>query len=337
MSFLIGKMLFCLLATLFLGLLLGWLVSRVFANQGIARCRQKLDAARSEQAALGERLRSLKLEFEVCEQKREALETQCYEQQQAVDHERYLSRRYKEMLEKERKKAIDERFSLERDLTQKEIRLGDLSSELQRTRLKAVREVNLLNARLRSRNPAETREIAGASDEELRALKAALADRERQLETVRQQLAEIEARDDESTQELRQSAEMYQHLQEVYSALKQEHDAFVERHRKLQREYESVNQEKNLLETQMIEFREKEAALDTGVESIRSQQAKLERELSKAREDLHRCHAEKEQTLARLKVQKAHCRSITEHFAELDKALADARAENARLARSAPR
>ncbi len=332
MPFLVGKLLFCLLVAALLGVWLGWMISRVFARKGIDHCQSRLDVALAERETLAEEIRSLKLEYEVCEQKRETLETRCYEQQQAIDHERYLSNRYKEMLDRERKKAINERFALERDLTQKEIHIGELDTALQKTRLKAAREVNLLNARLRSRGGVGTvDEPTQADEEEQQALRAALAERERQLEAIREQLREIEARDDESTQELRQSARMYQELQELYGALKEEHQAFRERYRELEENYEAIAREKNALETQIIDIKEKETAVDASVESIRDRQETLVRDLTKAEERLHRCEAERKRTIEKLKAQQTHCRSITEHFADLDKALAEARAENARL------
>ncbi len=333
MLYLVSKLLFCLLITLLLGLLLGWLASRYLNRSQSVRCKIKLKSVQNDHERLAEQLRDEKLKHQASDQKYNSVQAQWYELKRNLENEQYAAMRYKEMLSNERQTNVNRRFKLERNLTQREIRIDDLNLDLQNTRLQAARDLNRLNGRLRTlsfdeEHSANAEELLLLERDELR---DALNLREQELLRINQQLQGLEVTDDQSTQELRQSAKMYSQLQDTYGSLNAEYEGLTERHSHLQDKLAGITQERDSLQTQMIDVGNKEEALELGLQSVGDEQGKLKAELTSVKQEANQCRTQYREARDELEQQRTQCRSITEHFAGMDKELAQSRMECAQI------
>lgn len=333
MIYLISKLFFCLAVMLLLGFLLGWWVSmRSHLDRSKAR-KKASELAESDHKRLANELREEKLNHEVSEQKFNTVQAQCYEMKREIESQKYAAMKYKEILLAERKLSIDQRFKLERNLTQREIRIDDLDLDLQNTRLQAARDLNRLNGRLRLLASEEEQDLSSVAQvrHERDRLQQVLNEQGGELSRIRKQLQNLEETDDQSTQELTQSAQMYSQLQETYASLNGEYERLSDHYLELEDKLDGITQERDSLQTEIIDIGSKKDALGHVLQSAGSEQDKLKAQLTSATQEAEKCRVRHKETFHLLEEQRVHCRSITEHFAGMDQALAQSRIECSQL------
>jgi chromosome segregation ATPase len=124
---------------------------------------------------------------------------------------------------------------------------------------------------------------------------------------------------------------MYSQLQDYYVSLNAEYERLTEHYVGLQGKFDDITQERDSLQTQIIDIGIKDEALERGMQSAGDEQGKLKAQLFSVTQEADQCQHRYQTLRDELQEQRTHCRSITEHFAGMDKALADSRMECTQL------